>query len=155
MRKILLASLLGLPFAFTVSTPAHAAEPAATNPRVEDLQEWRQAWQGLSADDRETLQQAWGRAADALRGLTPEQRQQLRAATRDFLKRLSQRYAELDDAQKQALADAYQRWVAAYRALDASDKQAALHRLAEAIDGLQSASAEAKARLHAMVDSLG
>ena len=158
MRKPLLATIL-VPFFISIASPARAASdvatiPASSNPGADDLQEWREAWQSLSAEDRKTLKDAWSTAADTLQSLTPEQRRELRAATRQLLKRLSAKVRDLDEAKLQALQEAFQRWVEAYRALDAADKQAALEKLAAGIGSLESASTEAKAKLQALADAL-
>lgn len=160
MRKHWLAPLLIVPFALGITSPAHAAASldaiaAASHPRVDDLREWQQAWQGLSAEDRKTLEQSWTAVANAFESLTPAQRKELRAATKALIKRLSAKYRSLDEAQQRALQDAFQRWADAYQALDAADKQAALETLAADIESLKSASAAAKATLQALVDALG
>ncbi len=44
----------------------------------QDADEWRTAWQGLSPEDQATLTKAWGSATEKVKGLTPEQKQQLK-----------------------------------------------------------------------------
>src|SRR6185436_4849988 len=54
-------------------------ERRAAREATPDADEWRKAWQQLSAADQATLTQAWAGLADYARNLTPAQKERIRA----------------------------------------------------------------------------
>ena len=144
MKKFLVLPVLAL--AGTLVGPGSAsAGPFAETPRQRrqerraarlnspDADEWRQAWQQLSAADRATLTEAWIGLADHARGLTPQQKQRLRDAAQQTADRLRR----LTPAQKAQLREQLARAHQAYQDLNADDKAALFARMADTIERLK------------------
>lgn len=135
-------------FAKTLSQTLSSQQGAPTI--REDLEEWRTAWQGLTPQNQATLLKAWNNAVEAVKGLTPAQKQQIKAAAQQ----VGQMLQTLTPAQKAALKQQLQKTAQAYVALTAGQKQQILTAMANVIDKIGTLSPARKAQLEAVYQKL-
>jgi GA module protein len=155
MKKLLALPALAL-VGMIVGSGAASADPQtwkekrqerrAARAATPDADEWRQAWQALSAEDQATLTQAWAAFADYAHNLTPAQKERIRAAAQQTADRLRR----LTPAQKAQLREQLEKAREAYQGMSADDKAALLSKIADTIERLQSLTPAQKESLKAM-----
>lgn len=111
----------------------------------QEIEEWITAWQGVSPQNQAALNQAWQNAVAGVKGLTPAQKQKIKAAAQG----LAQRFQNLSPAQKARLQQQFQQATQAYAALTAAQKQQILTAMANAIEGMGTLTPAQKAQMKA------
>ena len=116
-------------------------------PARQDAEEWRQAWQGLSPEDRTTLIQAQRdateKATEKGKSLTPQQKQRIKQGATQ----LDEHLKNLSPQQKAQLQKDLNKSAQSYASLTAEQKQEILTGMAETIEQRRTLSPEQKARL--------